>query len=62
MMKMMNENLPLYPRIAAYADASYGEDIVCLPCGEIRAVCPDCTAALCVFCETECSGCEGSVW
>lgn len=57
-----NENLPLYPRITVFADASYGEDVRCHSCHEPNAVCPDCGHAVCVFCDDECPGCEGSMW
>jgi hypothetical protein len=53
---------PIYPRIARWADGSYGEDLMCLPCRETRAVCPDCEAAVCVYCEDNCPGCGVSVF
>lgn len=54
---------PIYPRITEYADASYGDDTYCLRgCGERRAVCPDCTTAVCVFCDDECIECGESVF
>lgn len=63
---MMNNTLyrsnPIYPRIVSYCDASYGEDLFCHECKEVRAVCPDCSAAVCVTCEDTCMGCEEVVF
>lgn len=52
---------PLYARITAYCDPTYGEDMRCVHpyCREVRAVCPDCSAPVCVFCEDGCAECGG---
>lgn len=62
MMNLESTPGPIYPRIVAYTDASYGEDIFCTMCDERKAVCPDCEAAVCVFCEDDCSSCGVSVF
>jgi hypothetical protein len=55
------QNLPLYPRIVAYTDATHGEFMFC-PCGERNAVCPDCGSEVCVFCDSECPSCGTPVF
>lgn len=54
--------MSLYDRITEYAGIDFGEDLWCLHCKEVKAVCPDCGAAFCVTCGDYCPGCEQSIW
>jgi hypothetical protein len=53
---------PIYPRITEWANASHGEDLMCIPCREVNAICPDCSGTVCVFCEDNCRTCGVTVF
>lgn len=53
--------MSIYSRITEYTNMTHGEFMFC-HCGEQNAICPDCGAEVCVFCEDACPGCGESVF
>ena len=45
-----------------YRITNYSATAVCRVDGERKALCPDCEAEVCVFCEDECPRCGKAVW
>lgn len=55
--------MAFYSRITHFASTPcHGEDAYCRPCGEFKAICPDCAFPVCIFCEGECPDCGESIF